>query len=544
MADAGLGHLMGGALQPKDFIRVMMSKQRNQAQPYSRANVIRPFDPEAVANPSRDIQRKYLVPPRQMRPFDACAAQERRQEAAEAGEPEGDPEAYSIVSLMVKYQIPTVAEAVRRFYETRQQRCDVFRPEYWGLRWEDLRPAGNWYVNQDGLRFPPVQWRDPRNGRLYWGLACCGGTPEEPGKRNKYTMLYFREGEAPEIEEQLKDTAARKRAKSARENPELRAAQAEVYRLALQVRYGPDGRRQPNPEYEAALARYNALAQAPAGRDQKNYRGVTLEGTDAVKARTAAQTQAQRARAGEGPRERVHEMTEAQRRERIASARAAINRYKQENPEAGRRCAQVAIPPQAGRAAASSAAAAAPRGPAEGVPRLVIEAEPEEEEANAGYAAPAPARPPPAPSMADFFNRRGPAAAAAPPAAAAAPPRALPQAELEDDAVRAREAQARALRAPLSREAIRDAYNAARVHGVGPLKRLAVLAGVPDAADLDTFQRSGIMKRIIKHAPLYDINTGARKAQNGDILEMGDALPRAYAQQGLLTAAQLAAVGL
>ena len=143
-------------------------------------------------------------------------------------------------------------EALRRVDAEEEERKEVKKPEYWGLTWEDLKPEGNWYVTKDGLRFPPIPWKNPEDGKTYWGLACCGGEPKGDGQEKiRYKMLYFKQDEAPDLTGfQFKDTAARK--------------------------HGKHGL-------------YKGIYKNPIKTDIKKYGDVKLKGTNATLAKTYAQ---------------------------------------------------------------------------------------------------------------------------------------------------------------------------------------------------------------------------------------------------------------
>lgn len=522
-----------GAAAPQQFIAAMMGKQKSQPIPYNRANIVRPFNPQTLTNPSRDIQRKYLAPPAALKPYDACKAQQRRQEAIEEGAPAADPEAYSLVSFMLKNKITSVAAAVRRYYEKKEQECDVMKPEFWGLRMEDLQPRGNYFVNADGLRFPPIQWRDPITGQRYWGLAA--GGPGEDSQRNRYTMMYFKEGTAPDIDTQFKETAAAKKLRQQgivmpplpekpqiledREELERREAARARGELPLpETRWLPGFRARiaadlARPEnqaiidvYEAVKAQREALkVHASRGtNDVKNYRGVVLEGTDKVKARPAAAVAAAARRKGRGPQLRANTLTAEQRRKVLTSIRKGINRYKEENPNAGR-CPDDEGPP--------------PLEPAGPMPQLVVnEVEPEAAAMPQAAAAAAVALPPldgqpervygPLPADEAFTTRD----------------------TSKDGVIRRHRAHARAVRVKpgeiINKYIIRDAYNAAGTYGTAPLVRVAYALGVPPDKKLDGIQRQGIFKAIMKARPelksMNDKDLGALKAYNGDFLSFPD----------------------
>jgi hypothetical protein len=401
-------------------MKMLMSKQKSKN--YSRANVAKPFDYRKVKNPSEFIQRKYGDPANVKR-FDYCKAQQKRQ----AGTDDGG-EAYSAAKIMIEEGV-SAEEAVRLYEERAARRREVMRPEYWGLSWDDLTPVGNWYVTADGLRFPPVPWFNPKDGKTYWGLACCGGKPEAGKEKQRYKMLYFKEGEVPDFETNtFGDTAAKIKTKA---DPKLRDA-VDTYSATIATRVSGN-------DYTTEAV--DRRTRRGIVTDEKTIKGVKLKGTNQTLAKSDVSD------------------SKYARAEKVAPT---FTKPKPKKPTADEvaRVARVM-----GRTAV-----AAPQPRRTNIPTA--------EEENA-----APAR--------RTTNVVGAEEAAAGDAAS-------------------------------MRERIRLAYNAADgAAGTDELVRLAVRVGVPSTADLRTMTRAGVMKRIMKYAPRYDINTGSRKMANGDIAVSG-----------------------
>lgn len=171
----------GGRAPPKEFIRRMMGKQKPVR--YSRTNIQPPFRYSKMDNPSVFIQTKYSDRP--PKPFDYVKAQERREEAERETED-------NIAQIAVNENL-SLPQAVRRYQEYQEMRKEVKKPEWWGLEWSDFTEKDGRMMTADGLAWPPLQWRDKTDGKLYWGL------PYYP-KREKnahYSMLFFKEGYEP-----------------------------------------------------------------------------------------------------------------------------------------------------------------------------------------------------------------------------------------------------------------------------------------------------------------------------------------------------------
>jgi len=270
LAGSGVEHLLGGYRDPAVFIKSMMSKQKRQPVPYNRQNVIRPFNADMVKNPSLDIQRKYKDEP--FKRFDYLRAA-RNQDARDRAEED------DVARIMNRDNIGA-EEAARRWLAETQKAKEVSRPEYWGLSWADLRREGNYWVNEDGLRFPPIKWRNPDTGREYYGLACCGGTPREGKNKIRYEMIYFKDDEMPDLSQfRFQRTSFQKAADRYR-----RVADRDPRLVTTDFR--------------------DPFQVDPELRDNKTYDGVNLRGTN----RTLAKSEQQRTEA-----RRVYDRTRAER---------------------------------------------------------------------------------------------------------------------------------------------------------------------------------------------------------------------------------------
>lgn len=216
---AGLGNLLGASKYSWRVQKVMGKKSPQ----YRRQEAINPkpsFLYDLMDNRSPFIQRKYGPEGDEVKPFDYCKAQKRRENLSEED----------------------------KLWEK------VHKPEYWGLRWgakgatsgapDELFPVGNGgkgehYVNGDGLRFPPVKFVVKE--KVYWGLPCCGGKPEgrtrvydreDENRRGKTvqknrerirrTMLFFRSDKMPNFTHlpEFSDSAAYERGAAFTRNPE------------------------------------------------------------------------------------------------------------------------------------------------------------------------------------------------------------------------------------------------------------------------------------------------------------------------------------
>lgn len=254
---AGLKHLTGGYRNPASFVRAMMRKQKDQAIPYNRESVVKPFQPDSVENPSLDIQRKYKTPPYSRFSYRRAADNQERRDAEEQDD---------VVRIMMRDGV-NVATAAQRYLEETAKRREVLKPEYWGLTWDDFHKEGKHMVNADGLRWPPVTWINPTDKKPYYALACCGGDPGEGKRKIRYKMLYFKEDDMPNLEDHSFGDTVRTR---------------EGYR---RYQRGPD------------------VVNAEKS-DTKTYRGVRLDGTNKTLAKTDAQTTATQAAREEGFRRR------------------------------------------------------------------------------------------------------------------------------------------------------------------------------------------------------------------------------------------------
>jgi hypothetical protein len=256
---AGVGSILhGGYRDPAKFMKAMLSKQKHQANPYSREHIKAPFVPASVDNPSLFIQQKYKDKPHVR--FDYIKAAEN-QDARDRGEED------DVARIMMEQNVG-VDEAIRRWDKSRDLKKEVMTPEYWGLSWDDLEQKGNWWVNPDGLRFPPIPWYNSADGKTYWGLACCGGEPEAGKKKQRYKMLYFKEGASPDL------------------------SQRQFERTAMQnerIRLVDDGSDEFNKVKKADQKGYQ---YDPEKEDEKTYKGVSLKGTNLTLAKTPAEANA------------------------------------------------------------------------------------------------------------------------------------------------------------------------------------------------------------------------------------------------------------
>ena len=253
--------LDGGRVPPSKLIQILMSKQKQKG--YSRSNVAKPFQYNKLKNPSEFIQNKYGNP-NSIKPFDYCKAQQRKQQDFR------DSEEYPVAKLMINEKL-TAEEAIKKYNEQQQQKQIVFNPQYWGLSWDELTPVGDkYYVNKDGLRFPPIQWRNPADGKSYWGLACCGAEPRDGKKKQRYKMIYFRDETMPTIDASFGQTAVKSLRKLRRniidkkDDPKSLASRDEI----------ANQRRSKEGTWTTGIV-----------KDTKKYDGVTLEGTNQVLAR-------------------------------------------------------------------------------------------------------------------------------------------------------------------------------------------------------------------------------------------------------------------
>ena len=253
--------LDGGRVPPSKLIQILMSKQKQKG--YSRSNVAKPFQYNKLKNPSEFIQNKYGNP-NSIKPFDYCKAQQRKQQDFR------DSEEYPVAKLMINEKL-TAEEAIEKYNKQQQEKQIVFNPQYWGLSWEELTPVGDkYYVNKDGLRFPPIQWRNPADGKSYWGLACCGAEPRDGKKKQRYKMIYFRDETMPTMDASFGQTAVKSLRKLRRniidkkDDPKSLASRDEI----------ANQRRSKEGTWTTGIV-----------KDTKKYNDVTLEGTNQVLAR-------------------------------------------------------------------------------------------------------------------------------------------------------------------------------------------------------------------------------------------------------------------
>lgn len=154
--------IKGSAMPPKDFIARLMSQQKNQQYPYSREHIKPPFSYPRVDNPSKFIQVKYGDPDEPIKPFDYAKAQARREERRKDEEDE-------VARIMMEQDLD-VEEAIKAIDESDELRKEVMKPEWWGLKMDDFTDYNGRLLNKDGLSFPPIQWRNPEDKKVYWAL--------------------------------------------------------------------------------------------------------------------------------------------------------------------------------------------------------------------------------------------------------------------------------------------------------------------------------------------------------------------------------------
>jgi hypothetical protein len=68
------------------------------------------------------------------------------------------------------------------------------KPEYWGLTMDQLKPVYKnkrlvYYLTRDNLRFPPVEWRSSKSGKIFHAL------PQYTADGTAYNKLYFRDND-------------------------------------------------------------------------------------------------------------------------------------------------------------------------------------------------------------------------------------------------------------------------------------------------------------------------------------------------------------
>ena len=148
-------------MPPKDFIARLMSQQKYHSN-YSRDNIRPPFTYPRVDNPSKFIQVKYGDPNEPIKPFDYAKAYERRKEREREEEDE--------VARMMMEQDLDVDEAIDAISEGDTLRKEVMKPEWWGLNLDDFKDYDGRLINDDGVSFPPIPYRNPVDKKTYWGL--------------------------------------------------------------------------------------------------------------------------------------------------------------------------------------------------------------------------------------------------------------------------------------------------------------------------------------------------------------------------------------
>ena len=148
-------------MPPKDFIARLMSQQKYHSN-YSRDNIRPPFTYPRVDNPSKFIQVKYGDPNEPIKPFDYAKAYERRKEREREEEDE-------VARIMMEQDLD-VDEAIEAIESGDELRKEVMKPEWWGLNLDDFKEYDGRLINDDGVSFPPIQWRNPKDKKMYWGL--------------------------------------------------------------------------------------------------------------------------------------------------------------------------------------------------------------------------------------------------------------------------------------------------------------------------------------------------------------------------------------
>lgn len=171
LSEAGIQLSGGRSFQPAfATVKALMGKQSEND--YKRP-ALKPFKYSAVDNPSEFIQRKF-GDSKEIKPFDRCAPcrREKREKSPE-----------------------------EQLWEA------VHTPEYWGLRYSDMKQDGRWWYTDDGYRYPPIVWVDPKTGKKYWAIAVMGDgwmdTTKlgKDRKKNRYEYLAFREDNAPNLDD-------------------------------------------------------------------------------------------------------------------------------------------------------------------------------------------------------------------------------------------------------------------------------------------------------------------------------------------------------
>lgn len=194
--------LSGYGAPPSDKIARILSIEKPQ---YRLSKPKTGFNIEAMNNPSEFIQRKAGIPKDEIVPFDKAQAAEniRRRKSREAKKLKR-----RIEELVERYSMGEEEAEDQASMEADIHKA-AQRPEYWGLTKDDLKPvygkkAGTntinkdnvrYYITKDNVRFPPVQWKSEKSGRIFEALA--EYVPEGGDRqRTRYTKLYFRDNDA------------------------------------------------------------------------------------------------------------------------------------------------------------------------------------------------------------------------------------------------------------------------------------------------------------------------------------------------------------
>ena len=155
-------------------------------------------------NPSEFLQRHFGVAEKDIKPFDRIKGAENMLRRAKALEREMEKRAEELVE---KYDFNADDAQFQAEMEASLHK-EAKKPEYWGLTWDDLRPVYGkkkgtndvnrdhirYYITEDNIRFPPVQWQSKKSGKIFEALPQYipeGGDRE----KTRYNKLYFRDND-------------------------------------------------------------------------------------------------------------------------------------------------------------------------------------------------------------------------------------------------------------------------------------------------------------------------------------------------------------
>jgi len=193
--------LSGYGVPPADKIARLLSREKPK---YRLSKPKTKFNIKAMDNPSEFIQRKAGIPKDEIIPFDRVKAvrkalnRKKQEEARVRGQ----------ASVLVRDYDFREDEAEMQS----QMEADIHkaaqRPEYWGLTKDDLTPVYGmkegtntinkdhirYYITKDNIRFPPVQWKSAKSGRIFEALPEYI-PPEDGRQRTRYRKLYFRDND-------------------------------------------------------------------------------------------------------------------------------------------------------------------------------------------------------------------------------------------------------------------------------------------------------------------------------------------------------------